>query len=217
MIKIKNLYKTFDGKNVLNNLSLDIKEGECVVICGVSGSGKSTLLSIISSFIAPTSGLVMVDGVNIISLSDFHISNYRAKTIGFVTQEFHLFDRLSVEQNVMIPLILTDLSQSELQQRCNKAITTSAIGHKKNQIVSKLSGGEKQRCVIARALVNEPKVILCDEPTANLDKENSLGFTQIIRELKSQKKTIIIATHDPLIINLEFVDRVIEIDDGKIE
>jgi len=183
----------------------------------VSGSGKSTLLSIISSFIAPTSGLVMVDGVNIISLSDFHISNYRAKTIGFVTQEFHLFDRLSVEQNVMIPLILTDLSQSELQQRCNKAITTSAIGHKKNQIVSKLSGGEKQRCVIARALVNEPKVILCDEPTANLDKENSLGFTQIIRELKSQKKTIIIATHDPLIINLEFVDRVIEIDDGKIE
>ena len=217
MIKIKNLYKIFDGKNVLNNLSLDIKEGECVVICGVSGSGKSTLLSIISSFIAPTSGLVMVDGVNIISLSDFHISNYRAKTIGFVTQEFHLFDRLSVEQNVMIPLILTDLSQSELQQRCNKAITTSAIGHKKNQIVSKLSGGEKQRCVIARALVNEPKVILCDEPTANLDKENSLGFTQIVRELKSQKKTIIIATHDPLIINLEFVDRVIEIDDGKIE
>jgi len=217
MIKLKNVYKSFSKTTILHNINLEIKNGEFIVLNGVSGSGKSTLLSIIASILKPSSGLVEIDGENIVSLSDFHLSEYRVSSVGFVTQSFHLFDMLSVKENVIIPLLLNKLTQKEMLKYTQEAMSKAEILHKSNQNVSSLSGGEKQRCMIARALVNNPKMILCDEPTANLDKENSLKFIKIIKNLKESGKTIIIATHDPLISELDFVDRIIQIDEGKIE
>jgi len=217
MIKLHNICKNFAKTEVLKDISLDIKEGECIVFKGVSGSGKSTLLSIIGALMKPSSGLVQVNGVNIASLSDYYLSNYRGKSIGFITQSFHLFEMLSVRENVVVPLLLSKISQDEIKRRVDEAMSIASIEHKSQNEIFTLSGGEKQRCIIARALVNNPKIILCDEPTANLDKENSLKFAQIIKSLKERGKTIVIATHDPLISELEWVDRVIKIDEGKIE
>ena len=217
MIQIKNLYKTFKKTTVLHNINLEIQEGEFVVLSGVSGSGKSTLLSIIGAILKPTSGLVSVNGLNIASLSDYHLSSYRSEQVGFVTQAFHLFDNLHVEQNITPALLLGNLTQEKIHKRVLKVMKLASIEHKANEIASNLSGGEKQRCMIARALVNNPKILLCDEPTANLDKVNSLKFIEIIKELKKSGKTIVIATHDPLISELSCVDRVIKIDEGKIE
>ncbi len=217
MIKLKNVYKNFDKINVLQNINLEIKEGEVVVLSGVSGSGKSTLLSIIGAIMKPSSGLVEVNGENIVSLSDFHLSRYRTSDIGFVTQTFYLFEMLSVKENVITPLILNKLTQKEMLHKSDEAMKKAEILHKSNQVVSTLSGGEKQRCMIARALVNNPKIILYDEPTANLDKQNSLKFIEIVKQLKNGGKTIVIATHDPLVSELELVDKIIKIDEGKIE
>jgi len=217
MIILDNVSKSFGKAEVLKGISLEIKEGECIVFSGVSGSGKSTLLSIIGALMKPSSGLVQVDSLNIASLNDYHLSNYRGENLGFITQSFHLLEMLSVRENVVVPLLLSKLNQNEIENRVNEAMCISSIEHKSQNEVYTLSGGEKQRCIIARALVNNPKIILCDEPTANLDKENSLKFAQIIKTLKSSGKTIIIATHDPLISELEWVDKVIKIDEGKIE
>jgi putative ABC transport system ATP-binding protein len=217
MIKLENVNKSFKESKILKDINLEIKEGECVVISGVSGSGKSTLLSIIAAIMKPSSGLVEVEGVNIVSLSDFHLSNYRGEDIGFVTQSFHLFDELNIKENVLIPILKQRLAQDVIRKRVDEVLKIASISHKSHAKVSTLSGGEKQRCMIARALINNPKILLCDEPTANLDKENSLKFADIIKRLKTEKKTIIIATHDPLIIEMEWVDRVIKIDEGKIE
>ena len=217
MIKLQNICKSIDTHTILKDINLNIKEGECVVLNGVSGSGKSTLLSIIGAVMRPSSGLVEVDALNIASLSDFHLSNYRRESVGFVSQEFHLFDALSVRENIVIPLLLAKLTKHEFDSRVDEAMRMASIEHKSGQRISTLSGGEKQRCIIARALVNQPKIILCDEPTANLDKENSLKFISIVKSLKESGKSIIIATHDPLVSGLEWVDKVIEIDEGKIE
>ena len=165
----------------------------------------------------PTSGLVEIDGFNIASLSDFHISHYRNKTIGFVTQSFHLFDSLNVRDNLLPPLVVNNYTSKEIDEHINKAMEIANISHKANSKVSTLSGGEKQRCMIARALVHEPSIILCDEPTANLDKKNSVIFIQIIKKLKTLNKTIVIATHDPLFDKLDIVDKVIKIKEGAIE
>lgn len=217
MIKLKNVNKNYNSVSVLVDINLEIKKGEAVVINGVSGSGKSTLLSIVGSLLKPTSGLVEVDGLNIVSLNDLHLSNFRATKVGFVTQSFYLFENLNVRDNIVIPLVLNKLSQELVEKKLDISMRLASIEHKSSQVVSTLSGGEKQRCVIARALVNDPEIVLCDEPTANLDKQNSLKFANIMKELKNRGKTIIIATHDPLISELEWIDKVININEGKIE
>lgn len=222
MIVVKNICKSFtQGSNgtfhALKNINISIESGECVVFKGVSGSGKSTLLSIIGAIMKPSSGSVEIDGYNIVSLSDFHISHYRNKTIGFVTQSFHLFDGLSVKDNLLAPLVINDYTSKEIQEHISQAMEIANISHKQKSKVVTLSGGEKQRCMIARALVNNPSIILCDEPTANLDEKNSLMFIKIIKKLKSLNKTIIIATHDPLFDRDDVVDIVININEGTLE
>lgn len=221
MIQINNITKSFNKKidsfHALKNISLTIDKGELLVLKGISGSGKSTLLSILAGIMKPTSGSVLVDGENIVSLSDYHASMYRNTKVGFVTQVFHLFDELSVKDNITVPLVITDLSNDEVDNRAKEVMSICNISHKKNQKVSTLSGGEKQRTIIARALINQPDIILCDEPTANLDHENSLKFIEIIEQLQTMNKTIIIATHDPIFDNLKNVDRVIKIKDGSLE
>ena len=221
MIKISNLYKTFnEGKPnefcALKNVNLGIGAGETLILKGVSGSGKSTLLSIIGALSKPSSGEVLVGGRNISKLPDAAASDFRRSQIGFIFQAFNLLEALSVKQNIIAPLTLLNLSGRELDVRAQNAMEIANIAHKKDQIASKLSGGEKQRCAIARALVTDAPIILADEPTANLDRQNSLAFIEILRRFKELKKTVIVATHDALFDELSFVDRYENIAGGEI-
>ncbi|QKF72408.1 ABC transporter, ATP-binding protein, FtsE/LolD family [Aliarcobacter faecis] len=221
MIKIKNLNKIFyENKNkefyALKNINLEIKKGSCTILKGISGSGKSTLLSIISTIQKPTSGEVFYEDELISKFPDIHSSNFRAKNIGFIFQFFNLFDELSVKENISIPLIPLGFSQKIIDEKVEIAMNRANISNKKDELILNLSGGEKQRCAISRALVNDANLILCDEPTAALDFENSQNFIKIIKELKNLGKTIIIATHDPIFFNQEFVDSQIELKNGII-
>ncbi len=221
MIKINNLSKIFYPNtpkefHALQNINLHIKDNELVILEGVSGSGKSTLLSLIAALQKPTSGEIKVDNEPIAKLPDFHASQLRAKKIGFIFQAFNLFETLSVEENIALVLIPLGFSQKEIYQKVTIALKKANIAHKAKERVSNLSGGEKQRCAIARALANNPKIILCDEPTANLDKANSLKFIEELQELKEMGKTILISTHDPLFREISFSDRIIQMESGKI-
>jgi putative ABC transport system ATP-binding protein len=164
----------------------------------------------------PSSGKVIVDGEAIAKLPDMHISAFRAKKIGMIFQHFNLTEHLSAAQNVMIPLIPMGIQMDRLEEATTKALELANIAHKATQPASRLSGGEKQRVAIARALVADPSVILCDEPTANLDRANSLKFIEIMEQLHALGKTIVIATHDPLFEGLDFPHRVVPMEDGEI-
>ena len=221
MIKITKLNKIFNENtkkefHALKDINIEIKTSSCVILKGVSGSGKSTLLSIIGTLLKPTSGDIKIDDESIAKLPDLHASNFRAKKLGFIFQSYNLFNELNVKDNVSIPLIPLGYSQKRIDDMNKTALTLANIEHKKDELVYNLSGGEKQRCAIARALVNNPDIILCDEPTANLDHDNSMKFIESLRELKKLNKTIIVATHDPIFGNLDFVDEVINIKNGMI-
>ena len=221
MVILENVTKVYNAGSTqafeaLKSLSLHIQEGEMVVLNGVSGSGKSTLLSLIGALDRPTEGKIVVNKELVSKLPDLHASAYRARTVGMVFQHFNLIETLSVEENVMVPLIPQQLPMSTLRQRVTRSMEEASILHKAAQPVMALSGGEKQRCAIARALVHEPVLILCDEPTANLDHQNSLQFIEILKRLRHEGKTVIVATHDPLFLSLPFVDRIIDMEDGRI-
>ena len=217
MIKLINSSKIYD-KNViaLDNVNIEFKEGELIVLKGVSGSGKSTILSLIAGLIKPTSGEVIVGEKKISKIADHFVSSFRQKNIGFIFQKYNLINSLSVSENILLPLVALNLSKVELQSRLENVLKLFSIQDKKDSLVKNLSGGEQQRTAIARANINSPKIILADEPTANLDEKLSLEFINIIKELKSQNRTIIIATHDPLFFELDFVDRLIEVKNGQI-
>ena len=221
MIEIKNLNKIFYENSkkefyALKDINLKIETSTCVILKGISGSGKSTLLSLIATMEKPTSGEIIIDDESVAKLPDLHSSNFRAEKLGFIFQSYNLFNELSVKDNVSIPLIPLGFSQKEIDEKVFKALEIANISHKKDELVSNLSGGEKQRCAIARAIVNNPDIILCDEPTANLDFDNSIKFIENLKELKNLNKTIIVATHDPIFDNLDFVDKVINIKNGMI-
>ena len=216
MMTITNLTHYYNKDLALENINLEIKSGEFIAIIGESGSGKSTLLSIIGTLLKPTSGSIVVQNENIAKLPDSHASNFRAKKLGFIFQSYNLFDTLSVKDNVSIALIPLGFNQKQIDEIVLKALELTNIQHKKDELVYNLSGGEKQRCAIARAIVNNPEIILCDEPTANLDYDNSIIFIESLRLLKSLNKTIIVATHDPIFDNLDFVDKIINIKNGTI-
>lgn len=219
MIKIENVNKIYNSNKensfqALSDISFHIKQGQCVILKGVSGSGKSTLLSLIGSINTPTNGKIEVEGLNIVKLPDHHKSHFRNKNLGFIFQSFNLIDKLTVFENVLAPTIINSKTTSD--ELVYKALQLANIEYKKDQKVFNLSGGEKQRVAIARAIVNNPKIILADEPTANLDKENSLLFIQTIKKFKQMGKTVIVATHDSLFDDLDFVDNYIHMENGKI-
>jgi putative ABC transport system ATP-binding protein len=221
MIKIINLNKIFHENtkkefHALKNINLEIKNSSCVILKGISGSGKSTLLSLIGTLQKPTSGDIKIDEESIAKLPDLHASNFRAKNLGFIFQAYNLFNELSVKDNISIPLIPLGFSQKDIDEKVSEALKLSNIFHKKDELVFNLSGGEKQRCAIARAIVNNPEIILCDEPTANLDLNNSIRFVEILKDLKNLNKTIIVASHDPIFDDLDFVDKIIHIKNGII-
>ena len=220
MIQVENLYRTFHHAGnevpVLKDINLNVAQGECVVIKGVSGSGKTTLLSLIAGLDKPSAGKVLIEGEPISKLPDVFASELRGKQIGMIFQHFNLFEHLTVRENITIPLIPTGISMKEIHEKVDNALNLANISHKEETLASRLSGGEKQRTAIARALVANPNIILCDEPTANLDRENSLLFIEILQQLHQMGKTIIIATHDPLFDTLEFASTVVPMVDGKI-
>jgi putative ABC transport system ATP-binding protein len=221
MVTLENVHKVYNegtsqAFEALKEIDLHIAKGETVVLSGISGSGKSTLLSLIAALDKPSSGKIIVEGELISKLPDLHASAYRAKQIGVVFQHFNLLEDLSVEENVIVPLIHSGLPLATIRQMAQKSMRSAAIEHKASQPVNRLSGGEKQRCAIARALVHDPELILCDEPTANLDRANSLKFIAMLEMLHGMGKTMIVATHDPLFETLSFVSRVIHMEDGEI-
>jgi putative ABC transport system ATP-binding protein len=221
MIELKNVTKTYEiNKNntvtALEGINLKIAEGEIIVLKGSSGSGKSTILSLIAALSKPTSGEVIVDNKQISKLPDSFASVYRRDNIGFIFQKYNLIPTLSVKENIILPLVPLNPDTQELQNKLDIVTNRFNINHKENAIVRNLSGGEQQRVAIARANINDPKIIIADEPTANLDETLSLHFIEILRELKKLNKTIVIATHDPLFFDLDFIDREIQIHNGKI-
>ncbi len=221
MIKIVNLSKVFDvgGKNefvALSDINLSIAQNECIVLKGVSGSGKSTLLSILGAMSKPSNGAILVNEQNIVKLPDNKISDFRLHTIGFIFQSYNLIDDLSVVENLMAPLACLKLSKEERNHKIRYAKELANILDKDDTLAKDLSGGEKQRCAIARALINDPSIIIADEPTANLDKNNSLYLIETLKKLKALGKTIIIATHDAIFEETDLVDRLIKIEYGRI-
>ena len=221
MITLTNITKIYEiNKNnsviALDNITLEVKEGELVVLKGVSGSGKSTILSLIASLTKPTRGEVIVNKKRISKLPDNFASDYRQEDIGFIFQKYNLIPTLSVEDNILLPLVPTNPDEVEAKAKLDRVMEQFNIAHKKDTMVRSLSGGEQQRVAIARAHVNDPKIIIADEPTANLDEKLSLDFIEILRGLKESGKTIVIATHDPLFFDLDIVDRVVEVQGGKI-
>ncbi len=215
-IILENITKIYNKDTIkevvaLDNISFRVDKGEVVLLLGASGSGKSTLLSMMAGFLKPTNGKVVVKGEVISKLPDHFATDFRRDNIGFIFQKFNLLEDLSVKENVLLPLIPLKIDFKSMEEKCDTVLKMFKILHKKEQKVSKLSGGEQQRCAIARAMINNPNIILADEPTANLDKKLSENFIDILMNLKNLGKTIIIATHDSRFEGLEFVDRKIDV------
>lgn len=200
----------------LKNINLDVNNGELVILKGVSGSGKSTLLSLIALLQKPTSGEILIDGTNIAKLPDAFCSEFRHKRLGLVFQNFNLIDGLSVYENLLAPFALTNFKTNVRDEMIKKALELANIAHKRDENVSNLSGGERQRCAVARALSMDADIILADEPTANLDRQNARAFLGLLESFKALKKSVIVATHDSIFDELGATDRVVSLQNGEI-
>ena len=211
------LTKNFGQKNqysVLKNISLKIYKGEFIAITGASGSGKSTLLNILSGLDSPSSGEIRYNGKTISSFSDNTLSNFRNQTIGFVFQSYNLQPFLSVYDNIAIPAYLKNLKRAQIEPKVDSLLKIMGLEDKRDHQISELSGGQCQRVAIARALINDPSVIFADEPTGNLDSQNTENIT-ILRHINQNFHiTIILVTHEASIANL--ADRLLTIKDGEL-
>lgn len=217
MIELKNVNKIFnDDFYALKNINFQIKKGELVVLKGASGSGKSTILSLVAGLLKPSSGEVILWDKSISKLPDDFAVVFRREHIGFIFQKFNLIEDLSVKENILLPLIPANLDEKLINQRAKSLLERFGISEKENELVKNLSGGQQQRVVICRALINEPEIIIADEPTANLDEKLSQDFVSFLAELKKDGKTIIVATHDALFFNLDFIDKTIQMHKGEI-
>ena len=215
---VTKIYNKNTNKEVVavDNISFEVKKGEFVLLLGASGSGKSTILSLIAGFLKPTSGVVELDNEVISKLPDRFATVKRRESVGFIFQKFNLLEDLSVEENVLLPLLPLGDDIKQMQKKLDTVLEMFSISHKRAQKVAKLSGGEQQRCAIARAMINNPSIILADEPTANLDGKLTDEFIEILKSLKDEGKTVILATHDRRFEELDFVSKKIYIKDGKL-
>ncbi|CDR30510.1 Lipoprotein-releasing system ATP-binding protein LolD [Acholeplasma oculi] len=213
MYKLQNIYKSYDKEKtfILNDLYFDVNEGDFVAIIGKSGSGKSTLLNILSTIDTPTKGYYIFNDKNLTKLNDNQLAEFRNQSIGVVFQSYHLIEDYTVGENVMLPLMF---SNQKKQPNLDGILEKLDILPLKDKRVKILSGGEQQRVSIARAIISNPKMLLADEPTGNLDHENRDNILSILKKLNSEGMTIIVVTHD-----LEFAkkfNKIYEIKDGKI-
>jgi putative ABC transport system ATP-binding protein len=202
MIQIKNINKSFGELKVLENINIELQGGELLLVEGESGSGKSTLLNILATLMKPDSGEVIFENYTISKLTDTHASIYRKERLGYVTQDSYLIDDLTVWQNIFCALAMDKYSTKEIESMIQESMQKANIAHKKETIVSQLSGGEKQRCSIARAIVRNPTILLCDEPTSALDLANTQLFIDLVQEYLLDGKIVIIATHDKALATL---------------
>jgi putative ABC transport system ATP-binding protein len=217
MIKITNLQKYYRTEEIetmaLNNLSIHVKEGEFVAIMGPSGCGKSTLLNILGLLDDPDAGSYLFNGIEVAHFNERKRSDLRKHNIGFVFQSFNLIDELSVFENVELPLIYTRVKASERKKRVEAVLEKMQIMHRRNHFPQQLSGGQQQRVAVARAVVNNPKLILADEPTGNLDSSNGNEVMQLMTELNEQGTTIIMVTHSEH--DARYSHRIIRLLDGQ--
>ncbi len=221
MIELANIRKVFNQGLpneyiAIHDLSLTIPAHQATVLKGPSGSGKTTLLSLLGCMARPTAGRIVLGGREITSLPERFLTDIRRQTFGFIFQQYNLLKGISVIENVMLPAYPLGEPFSILKQHALSLLKMFNLGHKAAAKVEWLSGGEAQRVAIARALVNHPAVIIADEPTAHLDTRLSREFMDIMRDFKAQGKTILMASHDPIVHESEMVDRVVQMRDGRI-
>ena len=218
MITLNNLCRVFRTQDVettaLKNINFSVNQGEFVAIMGPSGCGKSTLLSILGMLDSPTSGSFDFDGCDIANYSEKQLAGLRKASIGFVFQSFNLIDELTVYENVELPLQYQKISRSERKQRVEAILKRVGIDHRADHLPQQLSGGQQQRVAVARALVINPKLILADEPTGNLDSKNGEEVMTMLRELNREGTTVIMVTHSEK--EGHYADRLVRLLDGQI-
>src|SRR5213080_3768971 len=218
LVELRNVCKIYHlvGEEIraLDDVSLDIQEGEFISIIGPSGSGKSTLMHILGCLDSPSSGTIKLDGTSIHDASPRELARIRNRKIGFVFQFFNLLPKLNVLQNVELPMIYSGISGRERRQRAMKALEMVDLQNRSKHRPMQLSSGQQQRVAIARALVNSPKIVFADEPTGNLDSHTGEAILSLFRKLSTEGRTIVLVTHDPEIAAV--TPRRIEIRDGKI-
>lgn len=221
LIELREIRKVFNGGKpnefiAVDKVSLTLDSGKVTVLKGPSGSGKTTLLGIIGCMARPTSGRIELAGREITSLPERFLTGIRRQTFGFIFQRLNLITGISVIENVMLPAYPSGESHAVLRDKARELLTLFNLSSKESSRVEYLSGGEAQRVAIARALINDPSVIIADEPTAHLDTKLSLEFMESIAGLKAEGKTIIIASHDPIVYEAVSVDRTVDMRDGRV-
>ena len=218
MIQLQNIKKVFRTEEVetwaLRNVDLQVKEGEFVAVMGPSGCGKSTLLNILGLLDNPTEGTYLLDGRDVSQLRENERTDLRKGVIGFVFQSFNLIDELNVYENIELPLLYMGVPAKERRQRVEAVMDRMAISHRRKHFPCQLSGGQQQRVAIARAVLANPKLILADEPTGNLDSKNGKEVMELLQELNNEGATIVMVTHSQK--DAAMAQRTIDLFDGKI-
>lgn len=217
-IEIKNLTKSFKTGDtelvVLNNMSFSIEEGDFFSITGRSGSGKSTLLYQMGLLDRPNSGEIIIDSINVSTLSDEERTEFRLKELGYVFQDYALMPELSALENTVIPLLMQGLEKTKAYKKAENALRKIGLGDRLNNLPNQLSGGEQQRVSIARAIAHDPKIIFADEPMANLDSETADTVMKSFLELNSHGQTVVMVSHEPEYVRL--TRRTIKLSDGQV-
>lgn len=212
-IEVKSISKEYDTAHALRGVDVTVDKGQWLNIVGPSGSGKSTLLNIIGGLDNPTGGEVIINSTNINGLTDDEMARFRREKIGFIFQQSHLIPYLNAVENVMLAQYFHSMAD---EKETSEALTRVGLGHRLNHRPSQLSGGEQQRVCIARALINSPELLLADEPTGNLDRENTKVILELLKKLHSEEHfTIILVTHDPFVS--QWGQRILTMEDGKIK
>lgn len=218
LIKVNNVSKTYQGGDgivhALKNVNLEVKQGQFLALLGPSGSGKSTLLSILGALNPPTEGEVIIDDINIYSLSEERRADFRHEYIGFVFQQYQLIPYLTALENVMLPLAITKYSNKEQREMAQGVLEKVGLGEKAMRLPNQLSGGEQNRVAIARGIVNEPVILFADEPTGSLDTKTAKEILELFQSLNHGGQTVIMVTHN--LENLSYVSHSVEIRDGII-
>lgn len=218
MIKLEKVNKSFmvgtEETPVLRDINLEIEKGSFYAIMGPSGSGKSTLMNVIGCLDQPSSGRYMINEQNVTELDEIALAKLRNKYIGFIFQQFHLLPRLTAIKNVELPMVYAGLGKKEREERAKDALERVGLGERINYLPNSLSGGQKQRVAIARSLVNDPTIILADEPTGALDTKTSADIMELLTSLNKEGTTIAIVTHEPEVA--EYTEKTIFVRDGQL-